>query len=203
MLIIFGTRGRSHTIGTGSFYCPREGGDRQYEHKEARRYFTLFFIPLIPLDRLGDYVECTTCQSTYYTTVLEAPTGATIQDVMTQAIRHVAVALTVADGHIDPAERRVAVDVVRQFASVEYGEADFETDLNHLNPVALVDNLEELGGILNEHGKEAVLNAAMRIAASDGSVDASEIAIVEQIGEALTMTKAHVKGVMETALELR
>ena len=199
MLVIFGTRGRSHTVGTGQFYCPREGGDRNYEHKEARRWFTLFFIPLIPLDRLGDYVECTSCKSTYYTAVLEAPTGASIQDVMTQAIRYVAVALTLADGHVDPAERRVATEVVRQFASVEYGEADLTADLDSLNPAGLVDHLEELGGILNQHGKEAVLEAAMRLAAADGSVDPAEIATIKRIGRAMTMTDAHVRGVIETS----
>lgn len=201
MLVIFGTRGRSHTIGSGQFYCPREGGDRRYEHKEARRWFTLFFIPLIPLDRLGDYIECTTCNSTYYPTVLEAPTGASIQDVMTQAIRYVAVAMTLADGHVDPAERRVATEVVRQFASVEYGEADLAADLDSLDPAGLVDNLEELGGILNQHGKEAVLEAAMRLAASDGSIDPTEIATIERIGQALSMTDAHIRGVVATALE--
>lgn len=200
-MIIFGTRGRSHAIGRGQFFCPREGGDRAYEHKEARRWFTLYFIPLIPLDRLGDYIECTGCQSTYYTSVLEAPTGATIQDVLTQAIRHVAVALTIADGHIDDAERRVAVEVVKQFANVEYGEPEFATDLDHLDPTHLVDKLEELGGILNDQGKEAVLEAAMRLAASDGSIDAEEVAVVEQIGDALTMTRAHVRGVIDTALD--
>lgn len=199
MLIIFGTRGRSHTIGSGQFYCPREGGDRRYEHKEARRWFTLFFIPLIPLDRLGDYVECTSCQSTYYASVLEAPTGASIQDVMTQAIRYVAVSLTLADGHIDPEERRVATEVVRQFANVEYNEANLDDDLNSLDPTMLVDNLEELGGILNDHGKEAVVSAAMRLAASDGSIDAAEVSVVEEVGAALSMTRAHVRGVIETA----
>lgn len=201
MFVIFGTRGRSHTIGSGQFFCPREGGDRRYEHKEARRWFTLFFIPLIPLDRLGDYIECTSCQSTYYTTVLEAPTGASIQDVMTQAIRYVAVALTLADGHVDPEERRVATEVVRQFASVDYGESHFAADLDSLDPAGLVDHLEELGGILNQHGKEAVLEAAMRLAAADGSVDPSEIATIEQIGRALTMTDAHVRGVIATTRE--
>lgn len=200
-MLIFGWRSRAHTIGTGQFYCPREGGDRNYEHKEAKRWFTLFFIPLIPLNKLGDYVECTSCKSTYYTSVLQAPTGASIQDVMTHAIRYVAVALTMADGHIDPEERRVATEVVRQFANVEYDEANFDTDLNELDPDGLVDNLEELGSILNDHGKEAVLAAAMRLAASDGSIDSSEVELVEQIGEALSMTRAHVRGVIETASE--
>ena len=153
------------------------------------------------VDRLGDYVECTSCNSTYYTTVLEAPTGASIQDVMTEAIRYVAVALTLADGHVDPAEMRVATEVVRQFASTEYGEADLVADLDSLDPAGLVDNLEELGGILNQHGKEAVLEAAMRLAASDGSIDPTEIDTIERIGRALSMTDAHIRGVITTALE--
>ncbi len=201
MFVVFGWRSRAHTIGSGTFFCPREGGDRAYEHKEARRWFTLFFMPLIPLDRQGDYVECTSCKSTYYTAVLEAPTGASIQDVMTQAIRYVAVALTLADGHVDPNERRVATEVVRQFANVEYNEADFSSDLDNLDGSHLVDYLEELGSILNEHGKEAVLEASMRLAASDGSVDDSEIAVVKQVGKALSMSDAHVRGVIATVSE--
>lgn len=198
-MLIFGWRSRAHTIGSGQFFCPREGGDRRYEHKEARRWFTLFFIPLIPLDRQGDFVECTSCKSTYYPTVLDAPTGASIQDVMTQAIRYVAVTMTLADGHVDPQERRVATEVVRQFANVEYTEADFSTDLDQLDASHLVDFLEELGSILNEHGKEAVLEASMRLAASDGSVDASEIDVVRRVGKALSMSDAHVRGVIATA----
>ncbi len=198
MFVVFGWRSRAHKIGSGTFFCPREGGDRAYEHKEARRWFTLFFIPLIPLDRQGDYVECTSCKSTYYTAVLDAPTGASIQDVMTQAIRYVAVTMTLADGHVDPEERRVATEVVRQFANVDYTEADFSNDLGDLDSTHLVDYLEELGSILNEHGKEAVLEASIRLAASDGSIDASEIAVVEQVGRALSMSDAHVRGVMAT-----
>jgi tellurite resistance protein len=201
MLVIFGWRSRSHTIGAGRFFCPREGGDRDYEHKEAKRWFTLFFIPLIPLNRLGDYVECTSCRSTFYTSVLDAPTGASIEDVMTQAIRYVAVSLTLADGYVDEEERIVATEVVRQFASHDYSAADFASDLEALDPAAMIDHLEELGSILNEHGKEAVLTAAMRLAAADGSIDSSEIAIVESIGKALTMSDAHVRGVIATASE--
>ena len=63
-MIIWGWRVRKKTIGTGVFFCPGEGGDRNYEHKQARRWFTIFFIPLIPLKELGDFVECTSCENT-------------------------------------------------------------------------------------------------------------------------------------------
>ena len=179
MFVIFGTRGRSHTIGSGTFFCPREGGDRPYEHKEARRWFTLFFIPLIPLDRPGDYVECTSCKSTYYTTVLEAPTGASIQDVMTQAIRYVAVRLTLADGHVDPDERRVATEVVRSSPTS-----------NTARPTSPPTSTSSTGPTWSTTSKSSAASSTTTARKRSSSLDAarcirrinrcSEIAVVEQ-----------------------
>ena len=44
-------------IGRGQFHCPNCGGDRNYEHRTARRFFTLFFLPVIPLDKVGEVVD--------------------------------------------------------------------------------------------------------------------------------------------------
>jgi hypothetical protein len=69
-LIIFGRRAVTGSLGTGSFDCPRCGTTRLYEHKRVRRFFTLYFIPLIPLATLGEYVECEGCRGTYKMEVL-------------------------------------------------------------------------------------------------------------------------------------
>jgi hypothetical protein len=69
-MIIFGTRNRFKTIGTGQFFCPHCQGERNYEHKEAKKYFTLYFVPLIPMGDVGDFVECQTCHVTYKSEVL-------------------------------------------------------------------------------------------------------------------------------------
>src|SRR5881396_2577280 len=69
-MIIFGTKNRLKTIGTGQFYCPRCQAQRTYEHKQAKRYFTLYFVPLIPMGDLGEFVECQTCHMTFKTDVL-------------------------------------------------------------------------------------------------------------------------------------
>ena len=47
MLIIFGLRVFYRTIAQGTFHCRRCGGDRQYRHRAGRRWFTLFFLPVI------------------------------------------------------------------------------------------------------------------------------------------------------------
>ena len=62
-LIIFGTKGVTRTVGTGDFVCPACGRQAPYEHMRLRRYFTLYWIPLIPLDTVAEYVQCLNCRS--------------------------------------------------------------------------------------------------------------------------------------------
>lgn len=200
MLLLFGWRARTSTIASGVFFCPREGGDRAYEHKQARRWFTLFFIPVIPLNELGDFVECTSCNSTFYPSVLEGHTSGDIQDISTIAIRHVAVSMLLADGTVDHREREAALTVVGRFASTPYGEADLEADLAALSPADLTDHLEELGSILNEHGRENVLTSAVYLAGADHDVDFRELEIARDIGRALTMSSAHIEGTIAQEL---
>lgn len=69
-LIIYGSRGMTSTIGNGQFACPRCSMMRHYNHRQVRLFFTLYFIPLIPLWRLGEYIECGSCGGTYGVEVL-------------------------------------------------------------------------------------------------------------------------------------
>src|SRR5262245_7705364 len=74
MLIIWGLRVVYRTLGRGVFFCRRCGGDREYRHRAGRRYITVFFIPLIPLTKTGEHVQCLTCKTRYVTEVLKLPT---------------------------------------------------------------------------------------------------------------------------------
>ena len=69
--IIFGTRGVKSTKEEGQFHCPQCNSSQHYRHRSVRRFFTLYFIPLIPLDKLGEYVECSSCRNTYIKRILE------------------------------------------------------------------------------------------------------------------------------------
>ncbi len=69
--IIFGTRGVRSTIQEGQFYCPQCNGQSRYKHKKVTQFFTLYFIPLIPLGNKGQYVECQRCKNTYIERILQ------------------------------------------------------------------------------------------------------------------------------------
>jgi uncharacterized tellurite resistance protein B-like protein len=69
--IIFGTRGVRSTVEQGQFYCPQCDGQKPYKLKKVTQFFTLYFIPLIPLGSKGKYVECQNCKNTYIERILE------------------------------------------------------------------------------------------------------------------------------------
>ena len=100
MLIIFGLRVFYRTIAQGIFHCRRCGGDREYRHRAGRRWFTVFFLPVIPLNQVGEHVQCTTCRTRYVTDVLSQPTTAQMQAALpagplSESERHAALAIGV------------------------------------------------------------------------------------------------------------
>ena len=74
-LIIFGTKGVTSTVATGDFQCPACGRPAPYEHKRMRRFFTLYWIPLIPIGTMGEFVECLNCRTELDPAALQAPSG--------------------------------------------------------------------------------------------------------------------------------
>ncbi|MDX1991622.1 MAG: zinc-ribbon domain-containing protein [bacterium] len=70
-MIIFGTRARFKTVGEGQFFCPHCQTTRNYERKQGKNYFAVYFIPLIPMGDIGEFIECQTCHRTYASDVLK------------------------------------------------------------------------------------------------------------------------------------
>jgi uncharacterized protein (UPF0212 family) len=74
-MIIWGSKNRFKKIDEGQFHCPKCGVNRDYHLKHAQRYFTLYFIPLVPIKNHGEFVECQTCVTTFDTAVLNMRIG--------------------------------------------------------------------------------------------------------------------------------
>src|SRR5260370_9348890 len=101
--IIWGFRVLYRPLGGGAFHCRKCGGDRQYRHRAGRRFFTLFFIPVIPLAKTGEHVQCTTCKTRYVMDVLSLPTAAQMQAALPVGMRAAAAAMLRAGGQGSPA----------------------------------------------------------------------------------------------------
>lgn len=201
MLLIWGFRARYKTLAEGTFYCPREGGDRSYRMRQARRWFTLFFLPLIPLKVLGEFVECRSCQAAYDEKVLTAPTAASMLDNLANAMRQAVVSMITADGEVTENEKEKGFEVMQRYTDTPYSIDDLNNDLKDLKHGDLATELGTVAGMLNDRGKESLLAACVDIAAADGSIDPTEISQIEHAGAALGMSAAHIKGVVLQAKE--
>lgn len=201
MLLIWGYKALYKTLAEGTFYCPHEGGDRSYRTRQARRWFTFFWIPIIPLKVLGEFVECQACRNAYDPKVLTMPTAADMMNNLANGMRQAVVALITADGNVEDAEREVGLAVMQRYTDTPYTDRHLDDDLKDLKHGDLSIQLEGVAGMLNDSGKESLVAACIEIAAADGSIDESELAEVKKAGLALGMSAAYVNGVILQARE--
>jgi Tellurite resistance protein TerB len=194
-VIIWGLRVIYRTLGRGVFFCRRCGGDRDYRHRAGRRYVTLFFIPVIPLTRTGEHVQCLTCKTRYVTEVLQLPTTVEMQVALVAGMRAVVAVILRAGDPASPQARRRALGAATGAGDADYDEEVLEADL--LEPAdAGRPRIAMLGSQLQVEAREWCLAEAIRIAMADGPLTGTERAAVEQLAAALGMTQAQAIGVI-------
>ena len=195
MLIIFGLRVFYRTIAQGTFHCRRCGGDRQYRHRAGRRWFTLFFLPVIPLNSVGEHVQCTTCRTRYVTDVLSQPTTAQMQAALPAGMRAAVSAMLRSGDPASPVVRQRAIEAVVGAGMPDYNDTALDADLTQPFE-AIRPALNQVGAQLTIQAREWYLAEVIRIAMADGPLSESERHAALAIGVDLGMTQAQVVGVV-------
>jgi hypothetical protein len=183
-------------IGTGQFHCPHCGGDREYEHRTARRFFTLFFLPVIPLDKVGEVVRCKTCRTKFDPIVLTRATTAQLASALPAGMR-AAAALVLRAGGVNDAAIRAAVDAVHEAGEPGYDATQLMADAHQPTELA-VEPLRGLAANFTQDACERQLANAVRVALADGPISQPEREAIGWIAGQLGMTAAHATGVIST-----
>jgi tellurite resistance protein len=206
-IIIYGTYGITYSKGKGGdFFCPDCTHTTTYRHKRVRRFFHIFWIPLIPLDLAGEYVECGACLGTYRVEVLELsqmvlaaaaagsePNLPKHESEADAATRRILVLMMLADGVIDESEIDMIVDILSTDDNeVTRDEVLAEVELARNEPPDVESYCRAAMGYLNDEGKERILTSARAVAIADGHIDPSEQKLLERIGVALGMKPSRV-----------
>lgn len=200
-MIIFGTRGVTYTKESSEFYCPNCAAQAPYKHKRVRRFFTLYFIPVIPMDLLGEYVECQRCGGTYQLKVLELDPGEAAKAFEAEfhrVMKRVMVLMMLADDVIEEEELDVVRGVYEQMTGRPLSKEDVmaEVEEARADGQGIDVYLPSIAGNLNDRGKESVVAAAFMVAAADGEFQEEERQLIGEIGSALDMTPAHLNGLV-------
>lgn len=196
MIIIWGWRTRFKRLAQGVFYCPSCQGDRNYSRKKGRRWFTFFFIPVIPLNHVGEeFVECDTCRNAFRLTVLGVPTTSSLSQQLMAAARE-AIVWLLRTGAPGPDAVRVGAEVLSSAAGTPWSEQALQADVQGLDVGGLTGRLGTLATVLSEHGKETFLGGCVRVAAADGPLSDDERRVLDHVAASLGMTQAHAHGVV-------
>jgi hypothetical protein len=195
MLLVWGWKVVFKVVGSGVFSCPNCGGDRNYERRRAQRWFTFFFIPIIPLKVIGEVVRCTYCKNDFRASVLERPTATQFTDLLQNSVRGVMVNVLRRGAWNHPAARALAVQEITLAGTVGYTDGNLDADFQAV-PEDLSPLLGPLSAQLPQSGREALVAGAARVAAADGPIQPAERQLIDMVGSALGMTAAHVAGVV-------
>ena len=205
-MIFFGTRGLTYSVNKGDFYCPSCQSLRPYKQQRVRRFFTLYFIPLIPLDIHGEYIECQQCGNTYDEEVLNFDPQAgevEFEAEFHQAIKRMMVAMMIADGTIEDSELEVIQNVYQKLTGIDLPQEVLGEEIRQTKVEGrdVTNTLAEIAGNLNDAGKEMVVKAAFLVAIADGEIQDEEKELISQIGHSLQMSSAHLQGVLHSMME--
>ena len=201
-MIIFGSRGITTTPDRGEFHCPSCGAQQQYARRRVRRFFTLYFIPVIPLDMLGEYIECGNCKGTYKAEVLDyrpgPDSGVEVEAEFHRAIKRTMALMSLADGQVDEAEIDTMTSILGDLMEQEVPRTTMEEEVAQARTEggSVTTYLSGVGPVLNDHGKEMIIKAVCLVAGADGVFDESEKAVLSECSQALQMTPAHLKGIL-------
>lgn len=201
-MIIFGTTSLTRTGDKGTFHCPSCGAGTRYEQKRVRRFFTLYFIPLVPLDVLAEYIECQGCKGTYEPNVLSydpEKEAARIRTICEAAALRVMVRVMAADGRIADEEVETIRNTYRVLCKSELTPnevaAEGATMLGSEGSIA--NDIVAAAPYLNNHGREVVVRAALLVAQADGELTTEESNQIVALAKALEVTPAHLSGIID------
>jgi hypothetical protein len=197
LLVVFlGFRFHFRITGHGSLHCQRCGGDRQYRKCIGRRWIHLFFVPVIPLDRIAEHVQCTICGTRYRIEVLALPTSQQMLAALPAGTRAAAAAMVRAGDKTSSLARASAIEAVSSAGLEGYDEAALTADLAGDYAAGLADMLGTLAIQLIMPAHEWFLAGIVRIGLADGQLCHDERLAAREIAAYLGMTPAQAHGVI-------
>ncbi len=126
---VIGIRFYFRTTGRGTVHCQRCGGDRPYQRCTGRRWIHLLQVPVIPLDRVGEHVQCRICRTRYRLEVLRMPTVAAMQTALPAGSLAAVTAMLLAGDPASAPARSRAIDMMQRAGLVDYDDAALAADL--------------------------------------------------------------------------
>ncbi len=201
-MIIFGTRGINRNVGAGQFFCPRCSTEQSYTHKAVKRFFTIYFIPLIPMGTAGEFVECQGCAGTFAMDILTYDPEVERQKTV-DSFRRMAVAFLLDINRCKAGELEALRDIVGDVVGQDIESEAVALDVRQAQEadVDIVKFVKNQAGDLSDEGKWLMMMTMRRILERVGTLMPHERDRLMECGRAMGLRKKHITEFLDSPLE--
>ena len=185
-MIIWGSRGVTSLIEQHEFNCPQCASLQRGNLKQIRNFFTLYFIPIIPLNVQGRFVDCSVCGGQFSEEILAYDPEKERDENNLQMLR-VMVMAALADGEVDRAERAEIVKQYMELAGLPIPESTLENEIGMARSADTDLNVyvSGLANQLSPHGKGLVVKLAFKTMSASGDLQPGHQEQLSQLSKTL------------------
>lgn len=198
-MIIYGSRGKNVQVGSGSFFCPRCSSDQHYKQYDVKNYFTLYFIPLIPMGKAGEFVECTACGGTYALDILTYDPEVELEETVT-SFRRLCVLFLLDVDRCTSSALKAMKKIVSDTLEYDVEKEDIVTDVKQAKSASPDTKkfFKTQSSNLSDDGKLLLTRVLGQILAADGGMHDEESARIVELGKAMGLRAKHVQAELES-----
>jgi len=188
-MIIIGSTQLTFTRDTGTFHCPNCDQTRSYRHRHQREFLTVYFIPLIPLQKLGEFLECQTCRQTFAPEIAQMTAEqvrASQRRGVMEKIRRVLVVIVAVDEQVTDEELAEVSEFARQHDLPEVsGEQVLrEASTARRSGMDPRQYIAHVAGQLSESDRDLLVEHAFLAATAGGELSPARESLLKELPEA-------------------
>lgn len=193
-MIIIGEMNITYKRGVGDFYCPRCKQQQTYQQKRVRRFLTLYFIPIIPLDLIGEHVQCQRCRQQYTIDSINFREEDYRRETVRQFandVKRVMVLTMIADDELADEEIAAIQQTYRRLADEEVSREQIlrEVELARKARTTAPGYARMIAARRSEEEKDWLIRGAFLVASASGDISEERLEQLKQLPAALDVSE--------------
>jgi uncharacterized tellurite resistance protein B-like protein len=203
-MILIGTFQWASTRLKGVFACPNCESTEQFRLRASRPFLTLYFIPVLPIGGLSEYVECRRCKTSYEPLILSSrmlpseaanPAGSSSNaaaPAFEDDLLSVLALMMVEDGQVTEEEIRVARRLYENIAEDNLSRED----LGHACSVVRMQRLSTMSFLATcskrrtHEEKLLIVQAMFGVASAEGQISPGRLRALLEARERMELDES-------------
>lgn len=206
-MLIIGTVEINLPRGTGQFFCPVCREDAEYKHKQRRNFLTLYFIPVLPLNLVREFVKCQRCETEFGPEATEFDRVTVLESLRRGALEHIyraMILMMIADQESSDEEIRVIRRYMERIGGWELSKEHIRADAE-LATQAMTTAVEYVGRVadkLDEQECEELAVGAFLVATAGGPPSEAQLEDLQWLPLALGMNEQRFREIIAMASDV-